>query len=445
MSYPRIFLTKPIRRLIMVFLFMLFFLIAPLVLFYTAGYRYDVENKTIQQTGVISIDVEPNDAAVYLNTVRIDRRMPLRLANRAPGTYHIRIEKEGYKTWEKDITVSSRKTTYIKDITLFRDSLPVPFLTTDVFIDRFSASHDGNHILFSTPESQLQHVYLLDTRTRKKTLLSRDTIGNIPHIDWSPWYAYALLVTSQPSGRILHFIDGGNEGIIQTMPLPANTTTLIYQWNKNMNIPSLFFQNGKNIMQLTRSGNTTHTSLPEKTSAWYIDEDGHLWVYDRTAQLISSTVLLDPVRNVPSDIIRFIDINKRRIIVQTPTSVVVIPRTEDMDTITVLPTQHILFSPESDEWISWSPSEIWTIFTDGSTTLVTRTGDEIATVSPLDRTGSLLLVHDTRFVAYNPGYETNHELFRNGRVYDLGVNTRNRKIYFLGEVGQKKNIFELNY
>ena len=131
MTYPHYKLTRPIRRAIMIFLFALFFILAPLIILYTSGYRYDWEAHEIKQTGVISIDVKTKNASVYLNDILIKKSLPIRLPNRAPGTYNLKIKSPSYQAWEKDITVESKQTTYIRNITLFREALPTEIIADD--------------------------------------------------------------------------------------------------------------------------------------------------------------------------------------------------------------------------------------------------------------------------------------------------------------------------
>jgi len=104
MTYSKTYLTRTVRRAIMLSLISAFFIISPLIIFYTAGYRYDFAEQIIKQTGVISIDIKPVNAIVYLNDVQIKKKIPIRLPNRAPGTYHLKITAPGYQLWEKDIT-----------------------------------------------------------------------------------------------------------------------------------------------------------------------------------------------------------------------------------------------------------------------------------------------------------------------------------------------------
>ena len=117
-------LTRRVRRAIMIGLIAVFFLAAPSVVLYTAGYRYNWQLKRLDQAGSFSIDIEPKDARIFINDHLVQKELPIRLNNMTPGTYVLRIERTGKKTWEKEVTIESKKTTYIKHITLFAEAMP---------------------------------------------------------------------------------------------------------------------------------------------------------------------------------------------------------------------------------------------------------------------------------------------------------------------------------
>jgi len=128
MDYPKTNLNRRVRIIIMSFFIFSFFVISPIVISYTVGYRYDWKKREIRQTGVINIDIKPKDSSIYLNNIKINQTIPIKLNNRAPGIYNVKIQKEGYHDWIKDVNIESKKTTYIKDITLFKQSLPIKIL-----------------------------------------------------------------------------------------------------------------------------------------------------------------------------------------------------------------------------------------------------------------------------------------------------------------------------
>lgn len=130
MLYQKTWLTRRVRLTLMIILIALFFISAPLVIFYTSGYWYDVKNSRVEQTGVLSIDVLPADAIITLNGVEVKQSLPIRLPNLVPGTYHLVITRAGYRPWEKDMVVEAKSTTYITDIRLLLSALPVSAIDT---------------------------------------------------------------------------------------------------------------------------------------------------------------------------------------------------------------------------------------------------------------------------------------------------------------------------
>ena len=91
MEYPQTKFTHSARLLMLILFIIAFFVISPIIIMYTAGYRYDWRNGLLKETGAISVDVEPKNATVYLNGIKLQDKMPIRLNNIAPAKYSLRI------------------------------------------------------------------------------------------------------------------------------------------------------------------------------------------------------------------------------------------------------------------------------------------------------------------------------------------------------------------
>jgi hypothetical protein len=91
MEYPGTKFTKPIRQFMFIFFISAFFIISPLLIMYTAGYRYDWHNGLLKETGSISIDIEPQESVAYLNNIKLQKTPPIRLNNITPATYNTRL------------------------------------------------------------------------------------------------------------------------------------------------------------------------------------------------------------------------------------------------------------------------------------------------------------------------------------------------------------------
>jgi hypothetical protein len=117
-------LTRRLRLIIMSCIIVAFFIISPALIIYTAGIRFNKTTHQWESTGALSIDVLPDDATIYINNILITDSIPIRLAGLAPGTYHITIEKSGFHRLVTDISIRPGETTYLKNITLLKKSIP---------------------------------------------------------------------------------------------------------------------------------------------------------------------------------------------------------------------------------------------------------------------------------------------------------------------------------
>lgn len=87
---------------------LLFLVLAPVAILYAKGYRL-TDNLTITRTGGLYASVGFSGAKVYLDDVLMKETGVFQkgalIQNLKPGTYTIRVEKEGLNTWEKTLPV----------------------------------------------------------------------------------------------------------------------------------------------------------------------------------------------------------------------------------------------------------------------------------------------------------------------------------------------------
>ncbi len=98
----------------------LFFILLPLVLLYSFGYKFDFSKFHFAKTGLIYIKTAPDGARVYLNNRYLARRStPLSIEGLMPGRYKVALEFKGYYPWQQEVLVQSGQTAYLEDIILF--------------------------------------------------------------------------------------------------------------------------------------------------------------------------------------------------------------------------------------------------------------------------------------------------------------------------------------
>lgn len=113
---------KRTRTKIFLALFFLFLVTAPITVFYCLGWRFDWKTKKITQPGIFYFKVWPRSVEIYVNG-KFKKRTDIffgsaLLEDLSPKTYNIKIEKEGYYPWEKNLEIKKRKVTEAKNVIL---------------------------------------------------------------------------------------------------------------------------------------------------------------------------------------------------------------------------------------------------------------------------------------------------------------------------------------
>lgn len=113
----------PFHRRILPWIFTVtFFVTAPAVIFYTAGYRWNPKKEKVERQGTLILDTQPNGARIFIDDVDIDKTTPLTLQNVTPGRHHIHFEYPGYTSWEKRLDVYPERVTFADTVHLWKKS-----------------------------------------------------------------------------------------------------------------------------------------------------------------------------------------------------------------------------------------------------------------------------------------------------------------------------------
>ena len=133
-------MTRRTRRIILIGAVLFFVLVTPAVLFYAWGYSFDWQNKKIVLTGGIYLKSVPKKADVYINNQIQKEITPTFIKRLLPKEYQIKVTKQGYHPWQKNLKVESKIVTEAKNILLIpfnpeietiNQELPVNFSLKD--------------------------------------------------------------------------------------------------------------------------------------------------------------------------------------------------------------------------------------------------------------------------------------------------------------------------
>ncbi len=116
---------RPILRNLIFTVFTTAFVVgAPLVVLYTAGYRFNPINGRIVRTGVLVVSSLPRGATINFPGYSTNKKTPIIFNRVMPGDYQLTLSHDDYHDWQTEINVASGRSTYVNDILLFHDTPP---------------------------------------------------------------------------------------------------------------------------------------------------------------------------------------------------------------------------------------------------------------------------------------------------------------------------------
>jgi hypothetical protein len=176
---------------------------------YIRGYNINIDGK-LEKTGVISLNSSPSFSNTYLDQESIGKT-PQTKSLISAGTHNVRIEKDGYFTWDKDIEIKEGKATPITVPLYYSSPEKEEILKGEKTIVEIFNDNEKENIFFMTTkdvsnpedskETQLVQIQKYATQTRfwqnsnNPTLVFEQVLltGNLPTLSPSQDGKYLLL------------------------------------------------------------------------------------------------------------------------------------------------------------------------------------------------------------------------------------------------------------
>ncbi len=111
-------MTQKTRKIILLITTVFFVLVTPATLLYAWGYSFDWQTKKPVLTGGLYLKSTPKKAQIYINDKLQKEATPVFIERLIPKEYEVRVEKEGYHSWQKKLKVESKIVTDAKNILL---------------------------------------------------------------------------------------------------------------------------------------------------------------------------------------------------------------------------------------------------------------------------------------------------------------------------------------
>lgn len=206
----------PFHRRVLPWLFTLIFLIfAPVLVFYTAGYRWNPKKGLVEKNGTLILDTQPRGADIHLNGRLLDDKTPTTLQNVAPGKYTVKLSKTGYHNWQKTLNVLQERVTFANDIILWLDSDPEKILNYNV--EKLLTNQNDDFILGFAKKNQVDVLFRYEKQQIEEEIFLADSF-EIQTSVWDRSGEKALLTTMASNTEIAWLLTADPLSLVELPP-----------------------------------------------------------------------------------------------------------------------------------------------------------------------------------------------------------------------------------
>lgn len=108
----------------------------------------------------------------------LNNHTPIVAQRTLPGTYTLKLTKDDYTSWERQIEIKSRQTTVVEGATLFLQTEPVSTQAISATIS--AAANDGSAVAYLVKSGPWMELWLYDLGNQRLTLLDRLSAKETP-------------------------------------------------------------------------------------------------------------------------------------------------------------------------------------------------------------------------------------------------------------------------
>lgn len=201
------------RRIILTLAILLFVILSPAIILYSSGYRLNLNDFSLKKVGMIIIESTPREINVIINNKLLSDRTPFKKSNLAPKDYFIKLEKENYQSWGKNLSVESQTVTWITNVILFltEPSLDIYAQDNSIIESKLSPDEDyyayisktnkNNYILKLLNTNSRENINIFDLNDYSDKKLKDFKANNISNVLWSNNSQYVLLTIDNGNNR----------------------------------------------------------------------------------------------------------------------------------------------------------------------------------------------------------------------------------------------------
>lgn len=447
-------MTLKTRRFLFLIFLLIFIIITPLISLYATGYTVGNGFK-IQKTGILIINSEPKGAKIFINN-KIQQKFfsklfnknegyvktPAKIKNIKPGEYKVRLEIQGYWTWEKKIEIKPGQSTFYENIVLFKQDLPLKMIDGEFTNIKLSP----NKKFLIAQQANKDHLINLDNEEITSINLATTTFKNT--CSWSPDNQEFLL-----NNQLYETTD--TDSPTKLKDLMGNKPTKV-KWDIN-NDNKLYYSYDNTIACFNLSSEQNEVILKNKIIDDYFSQDEHLFYIEKYNNQSILHIYNIPQKeniksiNLPNSDYKFLNESHKFInLYDTKYHILYIidpfssirPLYDTINNVTET------FWVNNDILLFANDFEIWTYsLSDQNKKLITRISDKIKTIFWNYKKGYIIYATKNSIKVIDLDIEGEYKtttLFKIDSISNLQINNEGDTLYFYSEIGNQKGLYKLS-
>ncbi len=216
-------MSKKIRIILLTVFTFLFLVIAPQLILYSMGYRFDFEKKKLVNTGGLYFKISPSGSEIFIDGKFKEKigffSSSALIQNLLPKKHDVLIKKGGYHSWQKSLEIKGKEVTRVENILLVKENPAFEIFQED--INNFFISPNGKTAVLEkiTKDGSQLEVFDLKSKKESKSFSFPNNIKEIADLKWS-FDSERILVKAKSSQYEYFLLDLNTKS--QTPPQAAN-------------------------------------------------------------------------------------------------------------------------------------------------------------------------------------------------------------------------------
>lgn len=180
---------------------------AGIAIFLAKGYSFSTKEKRIVGTGIINVVSEPDAASVFVDG-HLTTSTNATISSLSPKNYSVKVVKEGFIPWEKEVKVSEGLVTELK-ITLF-PAIPTIYPLTFGAVAAPVLSLDGSKLAYVVPSGKKAGVWVWTMSRNQPLSFARSSEPHQIATNSIEDFSKAILKWSPDSKQVLATVNNNN-------------------------------------------------------------------------------------------------------------------------------------------------------------------------------------------------------------------------------------------